>query len=535
MFRRTIGLCFALLIASAARAQDTSPALAVWTSSLDGFLSQSQTLMGQLGLADAAAKFDQAVTAKLGGKRFAGIDGSRPLGAFLQFDPDPSGALLVPITGEREFLDLLERLEIKAAKDADGTYRLAAPVPVPVYMKLSPTHAWITVLNKSALAARIDAARVFPPQPKFVAGRLRIDRIPKDARQLTISHIEEMLQESFKKNTAASTPAQKAFVEAGNQAIARLVAQFLEQGQELAFDVAFDGAGKTLTSRATLTPLPGTALAKSLADSGRRTSVFAKSDASQPLRFRAGINAALPDGVATAFSALVAESFKDAAAGLQDPAKKKQTQELLSALVPTLKAGEFDAILAFAGPNPDKLGVVAGLKVAQGDRIAALFKTLAEEARAMMTDAEKAKVMLDADAAGPTKIHRFALTTDKGTLQQAHDILGEAILSLAFRPDALVVGVGDGSDAAIKRVAQPASPAIAPLAFAMFDVAALSPLFSPTPKLKALAGESFRAPGDGLCQLTVTGGNELSVQFTIRTPALRFFAASRGERTPAKD
>src|SRR5262249_37392531 len=150
-------------------------------------------------------------------------------------------------------------------------------------------------------------------------------------------------------------------------------------------------------------------------------------------------------------------------------------------------------------------------------RVGTLLKSMAAEARAQLTDAEKAKLLLDADSAGPTKIHRFILAADKGALRQAHDVLGEAVLSLAFRPDAVVVGVGDGSESAIKMIAAPAAPGPAPLASVTLDVAQLAPLFAPTPKLRAAAAEIFRAPGDGVCQLRVSGGDKLTAQISIRT------------------
>src|SRR5206468_1652932 len=138
-------------------------------------------------------------------------------------------------------------------------------------------------------------------------------------------------------------------------------------------------------------------------------------------------------------------------------------------------------------------------------------------------DADQAKVMLDADAVGAVKIHRFVLPANRGKLQNAQDILGESTLSLAFRPDAVLAGIGWNSLATVKSLAEGANVRPSPLAQVKIDVAQLSPLLATTPKLLDAARLIFTQKGDGVCQIDVTGGNQLSMSLAIATPVLRFF------------
>jgi hypothetical protein len=528
MNRSTVGLVLIALLTGgqAATAQDETPAVLVWTHSLNAFFDQGKTLLTQIGQGNIASTFAEQGQAKLGVKGLTGIDRTRPLGAFLRFTPDPSGALLVPIVQERDFFDLLERFDIKSAKEADGTYRLAVALPIPVYAKVVGNYAWITILNKTGFAATLDPAKIFPQQSALVSARVQIDGIPKDARQLAISQFEDSLQQAMKKNDAG-TPAQKAFTEASNLALARFFAQSLEEGRTLAADLAFDAKDKSIQFQLALAPRPGTPLAKTLADAGQRSSVFgALGQASLAAR----VNLALPDAVAKAFTQLVEESFTEGAAGFRDADKKKQAQNFLDAIKPSLAAGEIDTILRVLGPNPErKVGVVVGLKAQAGDRLGDVFKALAEDATKTMSDAEKAKVMLDADAVGATKIHRFILGADQG--RKVMDVFGDPTLSLAFRSDAVLFGIGYDSKTALKTLAETNKPGSAPLALVEFDCKQMAPLMAPT---GPDAGNVFTAPTDGMVRAVVLGGEQLRVSVSVRTPVLQFLGQVRGAKGDGK-
>jgi hypothetical protein len=522
MTRWLVGFVSAALLTSAgvAHAQETPPAVLVWAHSLNAVASQSKALLEQIGLGPTADLLGGLIKAKLGPKGIAGLDGTRPIGAFLRFDPDPSGALVLPIAQEKDFFAWLDQLAIKSTKEKDGTYRLTFPLPIPVYAKITESHAWITILNKDGFAAKIDPNQVFPQSPDLLSARLRLDLIPKDARQIAISQFEDRLQQALKKNPPAETAAQRAFAEACNQGVTRLVAQVLQEGKEMSFAAAFDPAAKRLHMRLNLTPQLDTPLAKTLSDAGRRPSVFGEAPPDSALAGR--LNLAVPSPVAKSLVNVIEEGYLEGTLALRDADKKKKSREFLDALKPSLEAGEIDALFRLVGPSADqKIGAAIGVKIQGSHQLGNHFKTLATEAKKQLPEADQAKVMLDADAVGAVSIHRLVLPTARGPLP---DIFGESTLSLAFRPDAVVVGIGRDSLGAVKLLAA-AKGGAAPLAQIKIDVAQLSSIMEPA--LRDAARSMFAKSGDGVCQIDVTGGSQLSVEVSVRTPVIRYWGQRR--------
>lgn len=508
---RFLAVLLPMLATGLASAQD--PAVVVWTPSLDAFTTQVGQLLSQIGQKEAGDRFADAVRTKLGAKGFAGIDPARPIGAFLKFNPDPAGAIVVPIRQEAEFLNLLERLDMKATREADGVYRLAAPTPLPVYAKVVGDVALITGVNKNGLAGAVDARTLFPTpakNPPIVAARVRIDALPRDARQLAISHFEDSLQQAMKKDPAA-TAAQKAFSQACNQAIAGFFAQILEEGQSLSLDVRFDAPAESVSTDFRLTARPGSALAKWIADAGQ-SPTFATL---QTGAVAAQCNLGLPDGVVQAFVALVDESLREQVAGFRDADKKRQAEEFYQALKPTLEAGRLDAQFRLVGPDAaGKFGAAVGLAVKQGDRLGTAFMQLITDAQKTMSDAEKAKIQLDAEAAGGLAIHRFQLPVEG---RRGPDVFGDSTLSIAFRDNAVFAGIGSRSLAAIKEMAAAAPASPSPLFRLNVDVAKAAPLL----------GAPARPDERGTIVAEITGGDARFAYVILPTSAIRFFQRLR--------
>jgi hypothetical protein len=531
--------CCALILLTGANtifAQEAAPAVRVWAHSIDKALDRGKSLLEHLGLGASAAQLGGAITAKLGPTGLSSIDRSRPCGGFLQFDPDPSGALLLPIVQDKDFFDFLHGMAIKGIKESDGFYRLAVPLPIPVYAKVADKYIWITLLNKTGLAAKADPNQLFPQTRSLVSARVRLDRIPNDARQIAISQFEDRLQQALRKSAPNEDASQKAFVEACNQSVARMIAQILQEGEEVSLDLTFEPNADGLQVGLNVTPKIGTSFAKTLMDAGRQSSPFTAAS-QEPAALVAGLNFALPAPVAQALARVLEDGYREGAASLGDPIKAKQATELFAAVKPTLDAGEFNAIVRLVGPSAKKkFGIVAGVKVRDGNRIGDLFNALAADTKKQLPLADQAKIALDADAVGSVKIHRMMLPVGTGQPRGTTDIFGDATLSLAFRPDAVVGGVGHGSLAAVKSIAGTAKvDGGAPLAQIRINIAQLAPLLAMSPDLGEAAHFLFAKTEDGDCQLDVTGGNQFSISLAIRTPVLQFLGKARAKQAPPAD
>src|SRR5207237_256296 len=79
-------------------------------------------------------------------------------------------------------------------------------------------------------------------------------------------------------------------------------------------------------------------------------------------------------------------------------------EKLYTAVVPTLKAGELDAVAELRGPTESKhYALIAALKLKDGQNLEKLLRTVSEQ----IPQAEREKLKLDAETAGSVKIHRL--------------------------------------------------------------------------------------------------------------------------------
>ena len=257
-------------------AQQPVPAILVRVRSLDALQVQGATFFDQLGLGKTFGDLDARLKTKAGPKGLAGIDTSKPIGAFVHFDPDPAWALLVPVAGEAAFLDLLDRLDYKTTLGKDGVRTFAVNPIVEGAVKFDRGYAWITVLNRNWLASarRSMRRRCSRRGGPLVSGRVRLDLVPKDAKQLLTAEFEERMQESLKTALKSDKAGGSDVTTALFQELPRLFAQLVNEGKELAAEHDFAPVAKELRMQVRLDPLPGTALAKSLAEMGQRKNSY---------------------------------------------------------------------------------------------------------------------------------------------------------------------------------------------------------------------------------------------------------------------
>jgi hypothetical protein len=528
---RPFAMLLAVLLPLQAIAQETPPAILLRAKSLDSFQEHGKVLFEQLGLAKQVTQFDALLKGKTGPKGLAGVDPARPIGLFVDFAPDPAGALLIPITSEKAFVDLLDRLEFKVAKDKDGIYTFRLNLLLEASVKVSGDYAWITTFNRNAFRLKYDAAKVLGKAGPPLSARVRLDLLPKDAKQVAIAEFEERMQEGLKValKTTPDRPGPKAFTTAVFNELPKRFAQLMEQGKEVALDAEFDSAQKEMKFSLRVDPLPNTDLAKMLADAERRPSAF---PATAEAALVGRINLLVPTPIAQALTTLFEESFQDAEKNLTDPDRKKKAQSLLAALKPTLEAGELDAQLRVVGPSADKkLGMALAVKVKEGDKLGTLVRDMIDEARKQMAPAEQAKVLIDADTAGLMKVHRFQLPADPNN-KRADDVLGDRTLSVAFGPDAMLLALGTDGLPALKDIAIAKATGTPSPIFALdIDAARLASLLVPgnAPEIQT---KMFARPGDGTIRLRAEGGANLRIDLTVRTPVLQFLGQRREQKAP---
>ena len=129
----------ALVLAVApALAEPPKPTIVVQAKPVARLMGDFREMIRQVGRADFADKalkeFDNGLKELLGEQGFEGLDINRPMGAYVVLRDDiaeTSIVVVVPITGEKEFIGFLERMKLKteAVKDKPGVYTLEFPEP----------------------------------------------------------------------------------------------------------------------------------------------------------------------------------------------------------------------------------------------------------------------------------------------------------------------------------------------------------------------------------------------------------------------
>jgi hypothetical protein len=529
------GLVFVALLALApsVRAQD-EPSVVIRVKSLDTVLQNLELLAGLVGREQAGQSIQDLIKAKVGAKGLQGIDLKRPVGAYIRFGKeleDISGAILVPVADEAAFLTLLSNLNLRPTKGKDGIYTLQTPQNIDFYLRFANQYAYVSGINTENLSDKnlLDPAKVLAgPDDSIISATVRLDQIPEGAKFLANATLKQQLEDLYEKVPPPETEAQKAFAKAAVQQAAKTVASVLNEGKRARFEVLMGKDKKNLDLQLSLTAEPNSELAKTLAAAGKTRSPFAGlmlKDAA----FRGSVDATFPDAVQKTFGKAIEEAAQKGLADITDPAKRKQAQALLDALLPTVKTGELDAFFGMAGPVNNHYTLLAALKVKDGDKLGTVIQDLVTAELKNLTPEEQKKITLNAATVGTVKVHKFELPRDPKTNKVIEDLPGDPNLYVAFRKDALFLAIGPAALDTLKGAITTEEPAAAPLVLFDFNVARMAPTLAQTAEQKELARKLFTGNSDGTIRLAVAGGEALTLRMHIALDVLEFFAKMKGK------
>jgi hypothetical protein len=534
MIRRFIPMLIVVgLVAPAAgvrpaQAQD-GPAIVVRMGSIDGLLADAKFFATQVGKGEEAVQAEKAILAKVGKKGLDGIDTKRPLGMYVTLDKDDpaqsKAVILVPISDEEAFLNLLTGLNFPAEKGDDGVYNVRAPgVPVPIYFRFANKYAYGTALHRSALdkANLIDPATLLPPGGTGVASAsVRIDRIPANMKQLALSRLDLAIADETEKRKPGESDTEHAFKGKVLKVMGDEIKAIILDGKELAARLDFDRQGEQIVAEMSLDAQSGSKLAGMIADYGKSRSLF--SSTAGPEAAAAGlVSYALPAEIRQAFADLMDKAAKEGLEKETDPAKRAQAEKLLKALEPSWKAGELDLGFSFRGPTANQQDPAGGgITLKDGQGVEKVLRDLIGQLPA----GDRDKIKLDAETVAGTKVHQIELKgadLDRGMRKVVGD---SPAMYVAIRNDAAFAAIGDDALAAIKD-ALAAKPKEGPLVLLEMSVKRFAPaLAQDNPRALPAAQAAFgTASGNDKIILTVEGGNALKARFVMKAPVVKFLA-----------
>jgi hypothetical protein len=477
--RFSFAIATVLASALGVAAAEPAPAFVVQTKPVSRLLADHRESLRQMGGAEGdelVKEFEMDVKDLLGEKGFDGLDINRPIGLYgilREKIEDTSLVLVVPTTGEKDFLALLERIHVKAeaVKGKKGLYtvELANEDLFPKTSHLQFTNgdlAYITLNDGEPTDPKqfIAAADLFDNADQaLLTARIYPGRIPEKLLSGLLDALE----------TGANGFKMFAGVLIDKKHLAKLATTFLEEGPKLirrygemslkevtsvSLRYSFDSVSGDTVTEFNVIPKAGTPLAKEIAALTATTNRFAgliPKDAAVGVVLKAPLFA---KEVREIVGVLV-EAGQEELKQHDLPEKLKVVvDETAKGLLRSVKAENLDAAFALVGPNQaGKSTLIAGLSF---DDTAAVEKALRDAAKT--PDLAK-EFEFDAAKVGGVGIHKVPLhlLLPEDALDELSKVFGEKPPAyLAFAKDAVFVGFGpDALDAVKKALAAKPGPA----------------------------------------------------------------------------
>ncbi|HKA06769.1 MAG TPA: hypothetical protein VKD71_05885 [Gemmataceae bacterium] len=546
MFRLlTILTASALLLtgspASAApRPEDkgSGPAIVGQAKSFNELLDITKAMVRNVGGDAIYKEFEKHVLPDLDPKRLPGIDPKRPFGLYGVIDAELSkcrGVLLIPVTSQKDFLDMLEAKLINVNKGKEeGTFDIVVPpdFPIPVSMRIHKEYAYIGIGGFDVLDPKVilDPKDVINDKEKAVAYiALRLDRVPAEAKKFLLAalrdqtdHLKEMIQEPELKDAFFSM----------QKLTLRWLKTLFDEGKELA--IRLDANSKTgeVFTEITVEGMPKSPLAAEIAKRPPTKNAFASVPGND---YAQRIFVSAP---------LFAEEAKEALIKLIEYGQKEAVQEaargapaevvsLVEAVFKSLKAtvesGEMDLAAALRGPNKDGFYTAVGaVHCKEGAQLEKAIKEAVKKAPGQISGFFK----FDAQKIGELTVHEIDLTSIAE--EPAKKIFGEGQKAyFAFGKDALYASYGpDGMKLLKEAIAAKPGPAPA------FDSTAdgkkvadimkkLIPQNAKGPQIRLGWSETVTS---GL-QVTLEGGDRLKVRVSLNLTMLMMGLGGWAEST----
>jgi hypothetical protein len=413
-------------------------------------------LIARLAPSDPVAKeiigaADRGLDSALGADWRKAVDTAKPILGYLTLDatlPNSTGVLLVPVRDEKQFLTSLERLVGKVESGANGAHRFDRPGQAGNgYVRFLQGYAYLAMHDPALLAPnRIPApAQVYPGAGTAVASaRLFLERLPQPLKDAALTGIRQ-----FKTALRGEAPPVGVFGigMAELMIVSPLIPlePFLEpairEGQDLTLDFRFDRPRLDFSYDLTLTPKPGSDLARTVAAVVPAKSQFGPLLGADPAA-RWQVRLTLPEDlrkvVVTKLEALF-QNVPDNA-----PTWAALALSALKKGLPTIRDGEIDIALGLRGPHKAECYVaVAGLRIKDATGVERAVRDAVKE----MPKEAQGMIKLDAATIGNLKVHQIQ---PPPLPEPAKSIFGDGPLHFAFSQDALLVAFGPDALSALK-------------------------------------------------------------------------------------
>jgi hypothetical protein len=518
-----------VLVSSAASAaprpddKTGGPAIIGQGKSLNDLLDLAKSVVKNIGGDAIYKEFEKHVLPELDPKKLPGIDPKRPFGLYGVIDADLSkcrGVFLIPVTSQKDFLDMLERFDIRVNKGKEeGTFDIVVPpdFPIPVSMRVYKEYAYVALGGFDVLDPKVilEPKEVISDKEKAAAYvALRLDRIPPDAKKLLLSSLRESMEHL---KEAIPEPELQDAYHSMEKLVLRWLKTLFDEGKEVAFRLDANPKTGDLFAEVTVEGLPKSPLATEFVKRQPTKNAFASivgDDYAQRLFVSAPVFA---DEVKEAAVKLIEYGQKEA---IKEAARNAPVEvvNLVEAAFKSLKAtfesGDMDLAAALRGPNKEGFyNAVMAVHCKEGPQLEKAIKEAVKKAPNEVRDVFK----FDAGKIGDLTVHEIDLTSIAE--EPAKKIFGNGQKAyFAFAKDTLCASYGpDGMSLLKEALAAKAGPA------PVFDSSSngkkmsdiMKKLMPPgnNPNVQVRAGW-LESATSGI-RVTVDGGDRLTVRLSF--------------------
>jgi hypothetical protein len=446
----------ALLLATAPLAaaprpgeKSDGPAIVGQAKSFNDLLEMTKATVKNVGGEQLYKMFEKEALPQLDPGKLPGIDPKRPFGLYGVLDADVTkwrGVLLIPVVSERDFIDMLDRFDVKTTKGKEaGSYDVVVPpqVPFPVALRIHKQYAYVALGGFDVLDTKVilDPKDVISDKEKGIAYlSIRPDRMTPETRKFLVAAFSEQTDQL---KEMIPEPELKDAFHLTQRLAARWLKLVFDEGKEVALRLDADTKTGEVFADITIEGLPKTSLATAIAARKPTTNAFA-SLTGDDYAYRAYVTAPL-----------FADETKDAAVKLVEHWQKVSARELagvppealglvqaaLTSLKATVESGDLDLAAAIRGPNKDGFyTAVAAVHCKEG---AQLEKAI----RAAVKLDEKVNGMFKFDAGkiGDLSVHEIDMSSEAGDPvrkifgdgQKAYFAFGKGAIYASYGPDGM--------------------------------------------------------------------------------------------------
>jgi hypothetical protein len=530
----------------------SGPALVVQVQPLDELVNRVKATVKAFVPEQLYQEFERNALPNLDPKKLPGIDPKRPFGLYgnidagiIKGDFSKSHAVaLIPVTGEKEFLALIEKAGLKAAQQRDeGLYAIDIPnSPVPVFLRFQKQYAYVSLGSSAAVDPKtaLDPKDIIDSSEKAAAAlHIYIERIPEEVKKWVLDSMEQMFAMVKEAALGNNVPAPlKEVVGDYFKMAARIYRMGLQDGRELAYRIDLE-AKNGLVVEGLVTPKPNTKLAQSIdsvkPNQNRFASIVGSDAAAQGFLSLPLFVPEIRDILSKLIDSGAAEADRNMQQGNAPKEAREMAAEFFKALKRTVEDGSFDAAASLRGPGNDGLFTAVGAAALKDT--APVEKAFKEATKVVPPQAANL-FKLDAHKIGERSVHEIAV--GERLPPEVQKIFGKASIYLCFDKDAVCVSFGSAGLDLLKE-ALSARTGPAPMLTVEGNGKRLADLIRKTiPKQENVAFEATSwlnmiAKQEKITafSMDIQGGEHFKVRATYGAPLMWFFVGyGRAEIRP---